>query len=168
VRYTQRDRIVAQPLPPALTLPVRSQIGHVLRWLSLSSLPSTRALGTRSGSRLGAGAPCLPVSSRRTLGPFSWSICPGRGTASAPAGWATVARATIRVYRCWRSCCGTIRLAPRGTATKLTPGCFQLARMQTGADGSLGRKGWRIACARSAFVISRSEVRILSPAPPDR
>jgi hypothetical protein len=91
VRYTQRDRIVAQPLPPALTLPARSQIGHVLRWLSLSSLPSSRALGTRSGSRLGAGAPCLPVSSRRTLGQFSWSVCPGRGSASAPVEMRTVA-----------------------------------------------------------------------------
>jgi Predicted metal-binding integral membrane protein (DUF2182) len=47
------------------------QHGHFLLWLSLRSLPTSRALGTRSGSRLCATVTHgLPVSSRRTLGQF--------------------------------------------------------------------------------------------------
>jgi hypothetical protein len=159
-------------------MPLTHRLGMCLRSLSLSSLPSSRALGTRSGSRLTArNAIDLPVSSRRSLGPFSWSVCPGRGTAAGRPDCEQL-RGGLTVRPC-ASLFIQIQTTPRGSGTNLTAGLvlfgnwtcrsqlgrFQLGLMQTGADGSLCRKDRRMACAGGAFVISRSEVRILSPAP---
>ena len=119
-RYNQSARIVSHPLPSGRYLP--ALLGICSLWFSLSSLPSIRALGTRSGSRLYACAYGQPVSARRTFGPFSCSICPGAGPASAPHRQTSCGR-NHAVVQHVRPNPEFVQAAAPGTETKLTGGC---------------------------------------------